>query len=346
MEIPTKFGDLTISTVPVKMLFDGLVRMGLKRSVLEKKTGINSAKLILHDKNLPMVKFQKLLEAAIDFTGNEDFALEWAASLTPEYLGLVGHIMRNCSTIAEAGEILVRYWRLLSDAFIFQIIYDSDKNLHFISIPVAADYFFSWTTSCTLAATIAIIRQLTAKDLTPVEVCFQISEPANTKKLKKIFRAPLSFCQPDNIIILSLEQHQLKISSGHDYLEQILKSHANELLKKMDQKATFAHQVQKIILQSMPKGELNVEYISEKLNMSRWTLTRQLTKEGTSFYKLYQQARKNLAKNYLLFSEYSIGEVAFFLGYSEPSAFHRAFKNWIGITPAEYRKKKTSKSPG
>ena len=82
---------------------------------------------------------------------------------------------------------------------------------------------------------------------------------------------------------------------------------------------------------------VDIDLISEKLQMSRWTLTRKLKEEGTTFKQLLRDSREKLAQSYLRRQTESITEIASLLGYSEPSAFQRAFKSWTGQTPLDYR---------
>lgn len=84
-----------------------------------------------------------------------------------------------------------------------------------------------------------------------------------------------------------------------------------------------------------------VDEVAKRLRMSRRTLHRQLAEEGTSFAELLDGLRRDLAAQYLTQARLAIGEIAFLLGLSEPSAFHRAFKRWYGAAPGEYRRRTT-----
>jgi AraC-like DNA-binding protein len=77
--------------------------------------------------------------------------------------------------------------------------------------------------------------------------------------------------------------------------------------------------------------------IARRLGMSERTLQRRLADEGLSFQKLVDEARRELAEGLLVRSDYSLAEVAFLTGFSEQSAFNRAFKRWLDQTPAAYR---------
>jgi AraC-like DNA-binding protein len=77
--------------------------------------------------------------------------------------------------------------------------------------------------------------------------------------------------------------------------------------------------------------------MARQFGMSERTLQRRLADEGVSYQELLDEARKQVAGRYLTTSALAIGEVAYLLGYSEPAAFHRAFKRWYATTPEAYR---------
>ncbi len=95
--------------------------------------------------------------------------------------------------------------------------------------------------------------------------------------------------------------------------------------------------MQKLLYGYLPQGKATIEVVSSQMNISRRTLHRKLKREGTSFQQLLKKTRKDLAINYLQKTNFSIGEVGFLLGFSEYSAFHRAFKDWFGKSPGEYQ---------
>ncbi len=77
--------------------------------------------------------------------------------------------------------------------------------------------------------------------------------------------------------------------------------------------------------------------MAEQLRMSTRTLARRPTDEGTSHKEILDDLRGELAQRYMGDANLAIAEVTFPLGFSEPSAFHRAFKRWTGRTPSEFR---------
>lgn len=119
-------------------------------------------------------------------------------------------------------------------------------------------------------------------------------------------------------------------------MKSILVQYAQALAAELETGKNFKDEVKKIVGDLLPKGIGDIETVSAKLNMSRWTLTRKLKKEGTTFKKLMGDIRKEFAVAYLKNRRLSLTEIAFLLGYSEASAFQRAFKRWTGKNPHQY----------
>jgi AraC-like DNA-binding protein len=84
-------------------------------------------------------------------------------------------------------------------------------------------------------------------------------------------------------------------------------------------------------------GETRMSSIARQLGMSERTLQRRLAEEGASYQELLEEVRKAAAGRYLEESPLAIGEIAYLLGYSEPAAFHRAFRRWHATTPEDFR---------
>ncbi|WP_339806953.1 helix-turn-helix domain-containing protein [uncultured Marinobacter sp.] len=100
---------------------------------------------------------------------------------------------------------------------------------------------------------------------------------------------------------------------------------------------TFSRQVRPLIAQQLGKGRVKVEGVARELNMSRHTLYKKLKEENLTFAALLEDVRREQALNYLRDRNRSLSEVAELLGFSELSAFSRAFKRWMGKSPAEFR---------
>ena len=117
----------------------------------------------------------------------------------------------------------------------------------------------------------------------------------------------------------------------------VLTRHADHLLSKLPKADKIVENAREKLVVCMRNGNPSIEALTEKLHITPRTLQRRFKEEGTSFKTLLNEMRKGLAARYLEEEKLGVSEIAYLLGYSEPSAFHRAFKRWFNVTPAEYR---------
>ena len=118
-----------------------------------------------------------------------------------------------------------------------------------------------------------------------------------------------------------------------DFFEPGLK----EQLSELEAETPVSQRVKSILLAMLPSGHSSIEVAASKLAMSPRTLQRHLAKESVSFQTILNGTRKELAQHYLSNSAISTGEISYLLGYQDSNSFQRAFKDWTGMTPGEYR---------
>jgi AraC-like DNA-binding protein len=120
-------------------------------------------------------------------------------------------------------------------------------------------------------------------------------------------------------------------------LRATLEAHASALYAEAIRDGSFGERVRAVVAQLLRDGEPRIGEVAQRLGMTARTLQRRLQDEALAFTTLVDEARMQMARRYLSDPALSIAEVSFALGYSEPSAFTRAFKRWSGSAPAEYR---------
>ena len=127
------------------------------------------------------------------------------------------------------------------------------------------------------------------------------------------------------------------LPGSHPQLAELNDQIMIEYLAKLDQDH-ISQKAKATIDDQLPSGNVTDEIVARSLYMSSRKLQRQLKKAGTTFNTLLNEVRQDLAKKYLREEDTSMTEIAFLLGFSESSAFSRAFKRWTGVSPTTYRK--------
>ena len=322
---------------PVKRNFKFLLEKGVPKIEIEKALGFSEEELAHDEIKIPIQNHIKMLKKGSVFLG-PGIAIEMGVMASPEIMGVLGQIMKNCQNLKEATHQFIRFQNLYFGVSRFKFKVEGNRGFIITSIdyPVS-EYDKQLINEVNLAACVACVRKLIGTEFVPKEMRFSHKKPEYVELYKQHFRCSLKFNQQEDAIVIDRKLGEETIPESYPYLKNILLEYAEELLAKLAIGKQFQDEVKRVIADLLPKGLVDIERVSEKLNMSRWTLTRELKKEGTTFKDLLVVLRKEFAMNYLENKKLSTTEIAFLLGYSEASAFHRAFKSWTGKSPNEYR---------
>jgi len=171
----------------------------------------------------------------------------------------------------------------------------------------------------------------------PLRVDFYHSGPADSSAYEAFFGCPVRFGQAEAALRFSRQLLELPLKSPDPALVSLLEQHADHLLEQLPQQDEIVDQTRKAISRSLRDGEPSVERIGSELHLSSRTLQRRLQEAGTCFRSELNLVRHELALSYLRDARLQIVDIAMLLGYSEHSAFTRAFKEWCGRSPQETR---------
>lgn len=330
------YGGRTTSVGITKTWVQAMEKRGLSAEAMEAETGLRSEQLNDLDERIPYATQMHLMEFAMNWFGSPELTFEIGKESSPEKFGVVGHVIRSSANLREAANQAVRYSKLMCDTHEMQYVEEGERCsliMHFIS----PEFFSIPVTETAFSSAIQMIGTLTEQPIVPLEVHFQYDQPAYSALYEQYMNCPLKFNQPDSRIVTSCYDMEVPLSSTDRYLSTVMEKHANFLMEQMEEDK-LEDQVKTYIVDHLPSGDVNIEMVADHMHMSRWTLMRKLKDEGTSFQDIFKQMRKKLAFNYLQTRKFSISEVAFLLGFSEPSTFNRAFKSWSGQSPGEFRK--------
>ena len=191
-----------------------------------------------------------------------------------------------------------------------------------------------------IATALARCNYLTGRSIRVQQFRFQHDQPEYIDEYLKVLDAPIKFSQDQTAIVFEKDLLEVVVKHGNPYLLKVLTSSAEKLLRKISSGTDVRHKVRSFIRRNLSDtSELDVERAAKALHMSRHTLYRKLKKEDVSFQSLVEEVRQREAERHLKENSVSISEVAFLLGFSELSAFSRAFKRWTGESPGQFRAK-------
>lgn len=322
----------------ISVLYSILEKSGMDPDAIEKQTGVAQDILQVPDVSLPLEQFIRLWKTAIDATGDPALAIHLSETYEKETMHFVATIALNCKNLLEAAKAWGKYARLVCDADTVTIE-ETEESLIIAYSNSSPEHQNIWIPEHYLSLLIQHARTFTQKNIVPLEVCFQHSDPGYSKEYKQFFKTSVLFEQEQNAVYLDKSDCYQAIQYRDPYLQKLLKDYANQHLKQVSAQDSLEKLMASYIIETLPKGVVNIETTARALNMSRSTLQRKLNQSGTSFKTIVEEIRQKLARVYLE-HQFKISQIAYLLGYSEPSTFHHAFKRWFGISPGEFAKGK------
>ncbi len=333
--------DATFSIAIVRDIVQYVAMQGGEIDRLYTAAHIDPACLDNPDQQVSGEVLKYLWREAVQQTGDRNLGLHIGEAFDLSAIGIVGYVLLNCKTYGQVLEKLSQYTRLFSQGVaIHHRVSDGWVQCDCEVVAGLKNYLIDeprQPIESTFAALITATQQLTGNALQPQAVWFQHPRPEEDAEHQRIFHTKVQFSQPTNRIIFAADCLDWSVRSANANLLSVFEHHAVTMLNAHPNQ-TYLQKVVGAITQQLQGEVPTLEAIARSLTLSVRQLQRELQTENTSYQQLLDETRRDLALRHLQDSETPIHDVAFLLGFSEPSAFYRAFKRWTGQTPRQYRK--------
>lgn len=318
----------------VRVIVRTAARMGADATKLLAAIGLSPRLLDDPEQRVSPEIVMRLWTEAAARTGDEAFGLHAAELLQPGALDVLDYAVRSSATLGLAYGKLARFSRLLDDSA--QVRVERRNGVARVTHRTAKTV--RPHSDFTVGALVVLGRQMVGTAWNPASVAFVHPRPADVREYDRLFKAPLHFGSAVNDVTLQAALLDRPLVAADPGLSSVLDRYAEEMLARVPPlEKPVTERVCQFLLDALRGGEPQANVIARKLGMSPRSLQRRLGAEGTSFRGLLDATRRDLAMQYLADEHVATSEVAFLLGFSELSAFHRAFKRWTGVTPARYR---------
>jgi len=328
----------TVGAGYAKGLLELAVSKGANREQLMARSGITAEDLADQDNRIPMPNYVALMRTAKELTGDAALALHYGEAMDLSELSVVGLIARASETMIEAFAQLNRYGRLVVEVEgvgsedRFQMRKDAE-GLWLVDTRRNANEFPELTES-TFARMICGSREF-GDGSRPFVKAVRVTHPrpAHAAEYDRILAAPVTFDASENAMLVDEVWQDFKVARASRYAFGIFSEHAEKLLAELENAKTVRGQVEAHAIPLLHTGELGIDLIAGRMGLSRQTLYRKLKAEGVTFETVMDDLRHRMALHYLDGQKVSVNETAYLVGFSEPSAFSRAFKRWTGYSP-------------
>ncbi|NEQ29909.1 MAG: AraC family transcriptional regulator [Leptolyngbya sp. SIO4C5] len=312
-------------------------RADLPVGILLKKAGLTAEGLADADSRLPHAKLAALWQAIAQVAPDPCIGAMLAELTELEAFNVTGYAMTHSPTLAKALDRLVRYSRLLHEGLTFALTVEAKTAClthrainPTLMLPAISG---SWT----LANLVLWARRSLGDRWSPISIRLQQVRPLDLSVYQRVFKADLAFSCAENSLVFDADWLEAPLVNANPGLCDLLDRYAETLLSQLPQSDTVLNQIRHLMTVELRGREPRLEAIAQKLGYSPRTLQRKLEQANTSFQQLLDEMRRELAFQYLRDPQLTTSEIAFLLGFSENSAFNRAFRRWTGHTPGEFR---------
>ena len=279
--------------------------------------------------------YDAILERAAARVDDPAVGLRAAELIHPSHLGALGHAWLASATLREAILRTGRYSRMFNEQLLIQVDEEPDRvsvSYHLVPSRLRPHA----VGDANPAVLLRLCRINFGPDLQPVEVSLQRPEPADPGPWRDFFGLRVRFGQEENRLAISAADADAALTGSNRELVELHEDVIRRYLLKLDRNSVL-NRARFVVMERLPSGRITEDELAGSLNTSKRTLHRKLREHGETFRSLVRQVRMDLAERYIRNKDYSITEIAFLLGFSDNSAFSRAFRSWFGMSPLQMR---------
>ncbi|WP_440997729.1 AraC-like transcriptional regulator QhpR [Arhodomonas sp. SL1] len=287
---------------------------------------------------LILAQFCNLFEEAARQTGNDNFGLHFGKSFRPQHLGAIGYAAISSPTLYTALRNMEVYFPAHQGQSSFGLIPDGD--MLWLSYRIFDPHIEQRRQDAELSIGmfLNIFRHALGQDWTPLEIRFEHQAPDGASEHEKVFGAPVRFGRRTNAFAFRRCELNTRMPTQDPYLFSVIEPFLKSRFDLSRNPEDFASKVRNQIKLHLGDVAPTISEMAEIFGMSDHSFHRELREHGLTFQELVTAARKELALHYVNDPTIPLTEVAHSLGYSELSAFSRAFRGWTGLSPQRYRR--------
>lgn len=279
-----------------------------------------------------------MLDSAIAALGEASLPAQAGASLHLRHLGVLGHVLMNCTTLAEVYVQLARYIRLLGQ--IGQPVLTRQGH--------EAHLLWQWpyntpapggVAQFMLAARATFMRWLSGRSDLVFDAHFHFPHTEGDAAHHRIFGGVIRYGQAESKLVFPVHYLDLPVVAADEELRRQVEERAQALLATLADEPATLRQLKTVLSTRLAQGHATLGHAAAALGTTIRTLQRRLAAENVSFQSALDSVRRERAEQLLNEGAASLSQIAFLLGYTEQSTFQNAFRRWTGSAPGVYRRR-------
>lgn len=318
------------------LLTKALENRGINSTEVLSEVGLDPAELTQAGARYPFARMTRLWQRAVELTGDDCIGLKAASYWHPTTTHALGYAWLASDTLKEALLRLQRYAHIMNDVARATLTEESQQYVLTMNIESGDLTPAPEAIDAALATIVHMCRVTSDDEFHPLRVELRREIPACAKEFDQFFGAPVQFQADQDAVFLDKTLIEQQLPASNKELALTNEKVIIDYLAQLDA-SDISLSVKKILMEKLPDGTVSAESVANALHHSPRTFQRRLKEQETSFSKLMEETRKELATAYMGASDKSVTEITYLLGFAETSTFSRAFKRWTGQSPTNYR---------
>jgi len=328
---PTTLSSLVIPVLDAAGLDENLCNRVLAAAAL------NRHQIDGHLNIIPLEHFCRLLDELTKLTGDSAFGMHVGTSLQAAHLGLIGQLAVTSQSLVEAIDSMCNNFFIFQSKTHFGL--HQEEDLFWLSYAISDNRvpIHQQNADMMIAIFVNFLRSVLGRSWSPVEIRFQHGKPEGGPKYEMVFGCPIQFGRRINAVGISPRDLSAPMPKRDANMYKLLKGVIDHLAAQRKMQADFGFIVKQHILMLMGSETVTSRQVAQSMRLSEEQFVKLVRSKKLGFHDLVKETRFELAKHYLDQSDISLTEISLLLGYSELSAFSRAFRRLSGETPQQYR---------
>ena len=307
-----------------------------------KQRGIQNAELetrmaqMCKQATIPVEHWKAALASAAELYPKPEIGLEVGSQVRLHHVGVLGYLLMNCETLVDALQTYQLCERRFYSVNFCQL--ERTRKGYRLTWPDRLGEENALFVQVALATLVTFLRQRFPTTFELIQVELTEKQPEDSKPYNDFFTCPVVYhSKTPGITVNYAIACQVETSALPADFQSIRQQQAEDIGKVHQANEPFLQQLQSVFLKLIPESRVSLPQVAKEMGCSPRTLQRQLGHYHYSYQSLLDAVREQLGCHYLREGGLTYVEIALLLGYSEQSAFIRAFKQWTGKTPGQYQ---------
>ncbi|HQJ07961.1 MAG TPA: AraC family transcriptional regulator [Deltaproteobacteria bacterium] len=332
-----------IRALTAQWLIKQLAGMGIEASRLLEGTKIECGWLDEEDAFITYPEYERLIANALDATQERALGLKLGRTVNLALFGAFGYALMSSRTLEDAANVFLKYQDLPGQLTRISMKHSGPERLiRFDPLYPLTGRILTYAMEEVLSTTYYGMVFLVNRDITLSEVCLGYPAPGHARLYEEMFRCPVRFGAKGSFMRMDAGIFCLPVRTANQSVYEYCTRFCEDMLEGFRKSDQFIDRIRNVILTS-PGKFLKAGEMARELGMGTRTLTRRLQERNTSYKKIISEVRSDLAMKYLAGTNLTIDQISDLVGFSETTAFRRAFRKWTGRSASQYRREMLSR---